>query len=102
MFRAGKPGGWGCGRAIFRGVPNRSMVPWQDHGGTILLPVRPEPATCHSHYCECLCKLAAIRPHVGPAAYFTKPLAEPLDALQALLDVRHIGVRTNAFHFPSL
>src|ERR1035438_9554203 len=46
----------GLGRrwAVFRGVPNGSMVPCQVHGGTILLPVCPVCATCHSHYCECL------------------------------------------------
>jgi hypothetical protein len=54
MFRVDKPGLCGPSWPIFRGVPNRSMVPWYVHGGTILLPLCPEPATRPSHYCECL------------------------------------------------
>ena len=54
MFRVDKAGIWGRRRAIFRGVPNRSMVLGWYQGGTRLLPVCPGAATCHSHYCECL------------------------------------------------
>jgi hypothetical protein len=54
IFLGKKTAGRGRRRALFRGMPNRSMVPCQVHGGTILLPVCPEPATCPSHYCECL------------------------------------------------
>jgi len=62
MFRVDRPWLQCLRRAIFRGMPNRSMVPWHVHGGTILLPVCSEPATCHSHYCECLSKSGASRP----------------------------------------
>ena len=62
MLWAGKTGVWSRRKPTFRGVPNRSMVPWQVHSGTILLPVCPETASCHSHYCECLSKSGASRP----------------------------------------
>jgi hypothetical protein len=54
MFRVDRLGLQGLSRPLFRGVPNRSMVPCQVHSGTILLPVCPGCATCLSHYCECL------------------------------------------------
>ena len=54
MFRVDRPWLQCHRRAMFCGVPNRSMVPCQVHGGTILLPLYPELATRHSHYCECL------------------------------------------------
>jgi len=54
MLPQGKSGAGGRQRAIFRSVADLSMVPWQVHGGTILLPVCPGSAICHSHYCECL------------------------------------------------
>jgi hypothetical protein len=49
-------------RARLRGVTNRSMVPWQVHGGTRLLPVCPGGADGPSHYCERLCKSAGRSP----------------------------------------
>src|ERR1035438_1545569 len=91
MFRMDRPGLCGPFRAKFRGMPNRSMVPWQVHGGTILLPVCPGCATSHSHYCECLYKSPVGNPSALHFTLFHQPFAEAFDALQALLDVRHIG-----------
>ena len=55
MLLAGKPGVWAVGGLYFGMC--RTVLWYQDGpGGTRLLPVCPGCATCHSHYCECLCK----------------------------------------------
>src|ERR1035437_3957282 len=71
MFRVDRPWLQFLRRALFRGMQNRSMVPCQVHGGTILLPMYPGCATCHSHYCECLYCVG------GPSAGWASECAGP-------------------------
>ena len=71
--------------------------PWRYHIATIVPQVRNLPFSA----LRLLIQLTRKPPSCRPCSLFHQPLAEALDALQALLDVRHIGVRTNAFHFPS-
>jgi hypothetical protein len=56
MFQEDDTGSLGQAAGFSGRVVNGSMVPCQVHGGTILLPVCPGAATCHSQYCECLYK----------------------------------------------
>jgi hypothetical protein len=56
MLREGEPGSLEQPAGYFGSVANSSMVPWQVHGGTMVLPGPQEGARCHSQYCECLYK----------------------------------------------
>ena len=77
--------------------PDKHTGPWWYHTATSVPPGRNSPFSA----LRLLIQLTRKPPSCRPCSLFHQLLAEALDALQALLDVRHIGVRTNAFHFPS-
>jgi len=54
MFREGEAGSLEQPPGYLGSVANSSMVPWQLHGGAMVLPGSREDARCHSQYCECL------------------------------------------------
>ena len=56
MFPEGETVSLEQSAGYFGSVANLSMVPWQVHGGTMVLPWSQRPARCPSQYCECLCK----------------------------------------------
>ena len=56
MLREDDTGSLGQAAGFSGSVANGSMVPWQVHGGAMVLPGPPEGARCHSQYCECLYK----------------------------------------------
>jgi hypothetical protein len=56
MFRKDDTGSLGQAAGFSGGGATGSMVPWQVHGGTMVLPWWPGGANCHSQYCECLYK----------------------------------------------
>ena len=59
MFREGETGSLEQPAGYLGSVANSSMVPWQVHGGTILLPVYPQSGKERSGQLE----LARARAH---------------------------------------
>jgi hypothetical protein len=56
LLREDDTGSLGQAAGFSGSVASGSMVPWQVHGGTMVLPGPQEGARCHSQYCECLYK----------------------------------------------
>jgi hypothetical protein len=54
MLREGETGSLEQPLGYYGSVANRSMVPWQVHAGTMVLPGSQEGARRRSQYCECL------------------------------------------------
>ena len=56
MLREGETGSLEQPPGYLGSVANSSMVPWQVHGGTMVLPWSQRGVSCPSQYCECLYK----------------------------------------------